>query len=58
MEVVMPNWEFGVTATVVGMITTFVVLIILGLVMDGLKKAFPIEGKKEATPAKETAKQA
>jgi Na+-transporting methylmalonyl-CoA/oxaloacetate decarboxylase gamma subunit len=47
----MPNWDFGITATVVGMITTFVVLIVLGLVMDVLKKAFPIESAKKEKPA-------
>ena len=48
----MENLEFGLTATVVGMGTTFVTLIFLGFVMDALKRVFPLEERKpEAKPA-------
>ena len=36
------NWTFGLTMMIVGMGGTFLTLWILGLVMDGLKKVFPL----------------
>ncbi|MGQ9676819.1 MAG: OadG family protein [Chloroflexota bacterium] len=48
----MSNLDFGVVATIVGMGTTFATLIFLGLIMDLLKRLFPIE---EAVPAKKPA---
>lgn len=36
------KWTFGLTMMIVGMGGTFLTLWILGLVMDLLKKAFPL----------------
>ncbi len=36
------KWTFGITMMVVGMGGTFLTLWILGLVMDVLKKVFPL----------------
>jgi Na+-transporting methylmalonyl-CoA/oxaloacetate decarboxylase gamma subunit len=36
------NWTFGLTMMIVGMGGTFLTLWILGLVMDLLKKVFPL----------------
>ena len=38
----MAKWSFGITMMVVGMGGTFLTLWILGLVMDLLKKVFPL----------------
>ncbi len=38
----MDKWSFGITMMVVGMGGTFLTLWILGLVMDLLKKIFPL----------------
>jgi Na+-transporting methylmalonyl-CoA/oxaloacetate decarboxylase gamma subunit len=46
----MPNLEFGIIVTVVGMGTTFLTLVLLGFVIDFLKKLFPVP---EAKPAAE-----
>lgn len=37
------KWAFGLTMMLVGMGGTFLTLWILGLVMDALKKVFPIK---------------
>lgn len=39
------QWTFGLTMMIVGMGGTFLTLWILGLVMDGLKKVFPLADK-------------
>ena len=39
------KWTFGLTMMIVGMGGTFLTLWILSLVMDLLKKAFPLAGK-------------
>jgi Na+-transporting methylmalonyl-CoA/oxaloacetate decarboxylase gamma subunit len=39
------NWTFGLTMMIVGMGGTFLTLWILGLVMDMLKKVFPLATK-------------
>ena len=39
------KWAFGLTMMVVGMGGTFLTLWILGLVMDLLKKIFPLAAK-------------
>ena len=39
------KWSFGLTMMIVGMGGTFLTLWILSLVMDGLKKIFPLAGK-------------
>jgi Na+-transporting methylmalonyl-CoA/oxaloacetate decarboxylase gamma subunit len=38
----MDNWAFGITMTIVGVGGTFLTLWILSLVMDVLKKVFPL----------------
>ena len=45
------QWAFGLTMMVVGMGGTFLTLWILGLVMDLLKKVFPLPAKT-ASPEK------
>lgn len=37
------RWTFGLTLMIVGMGGTFLTLWVLGLVMDLLKKVFPLE---------------
>lgn len=39
------NWTFGLTMMIVGMGGTFLTLWILSLVMDALKKVFPLADK-------------
>ena len=44
----MDNWAFGLTMTIVGVGGTFLTLWVLSLVIDLLKKVFPLqEPKKE-----------
>jgi Na+-transporting methylmalonyl-CoA/oxaloacetate decarboxylase gamma subunit len=43
----MDKWAFGLTMTVVGVGGTFLTLWVLSLVMDLLKKAFPLKEAKE-----------
>ena len=38
----MDNWSFGLTMTAVGVLGTFLTLWILSLVVDLLKKVFPL----------------
>ncbi len=42
----MDKWSFGLTMMVVGMGGTFLTLWILGLVMDLLKKVFPLAAEE------------
>ncbi len=42
----MDKWSFGITMMVVGMGGTFLTLWILGLVMDLLKKIFPLSAEE------------
>jgi len=44
----MDNLSFGLTMTVVGVGGTFLTLWVLGLVVDLLKKAFPLQAQDEA----------
>ena len=37
------KWAFGLTMMIVGMGGTFLTLWVLGLVMDALKKVFPLK---------------
>ncbi len=46
------NWNFGLTMMIVGMGGTFVTLWVLSLVMDGLKKVFPLASKAGAAEKK------
>jgi len=46
------KWAFGLTLMIVGMGGTFLTLWILSLVMDTLKKIFPLAAKA-ANPGKE-----
>jgi Na+-transporting methylmalonyl-CoA/oxaloacetate decarboxylase gamma subunit len=46
------NWSFGLTLLVVGMGGTFLTLWILGLVMDLLKKVYPLAAKGSGTEKK------
>ncbi len=39
------KWAFGLTMMIVGMGGTFLTLWILGLIMDLLKKVYPLEDK-------------
>jgi len=39
------RWSFGLTMMIVGMGGTFVTLWVLSLVIDGLKKVFPLADK-------------
>ena len=48
----MDNWSFGLTMMIVGVGGTFLTLWVLGLVVDLLKKLFPLEPHKE--PEKKT----
>ena len=41
----MDTWEFGLTMTIVGVGGTFLTLWVLSLVVDLLKKAFPLKGE-------------
>jgi Na+-transporting methylmalonyl-CoA/oxaloacetate decarboxylase gamma subunit len=45
------KWTFGLTMMIVGMGGTFLTLWVLGLVMDLLKKVFPLVAKA-ASPEK------
>jgi Na+-transporting methylmalonyl-CoA/oxaloacetate decarboxylase gamma subunit len=47
------KWAFGLTMMVVGMGGTFLTLWILGLVMDLLKKVYPL-AHKDASPHKKS----
>ena len=49
----MDKWDFGLTMMIVGMGGTFLTLWILGLVVDLLKKAFPLPDKT-ANPVNKT----
>jgi len=42
----MDKWTFGLTLTVVGVGGTFLTLWVLGLVVDLLKRVFPLESKE------------
>jgi len=42
----MEKWAFGLTMTVVGVGGTFLTLWVLSLVIDLLKKVFPLKGEK------------
>jgi hypothetical protein len=42
----MGKWEFGLTMMVVGVSGTFLTLWVLGLMVDLLKKLFPLEKDK------------
>ena len=42
----MDNWAFGLTMTVVGVGGTFLTLWVLSLVIDLLKKVFPLKDEK------------
>ena len=46
------KWTFGLTMMIVGMGGTFLTLWILGLVMDLLKKVFPLVIAKAGSPEK------
>jgi hypothetical protein len=46
------KWAFGLTMLIVGMGGTFLTLWILGLVMDALKKVFPLAAKSDSTEKK------
>ena len=46
------KWAFGLTMMVVGMGGTFLTLWVLSLVMDLLKKAFPLVTAKAGSPEK------
>ena len=48
----MSKWSFAFTMMIVGMGGTFVTLWILSLVMDLLKKAFPLAEGGDDKPAK------
>jgi Na+-transporting methylmalonyl-CoA/oxaloacetate decarboxylase gamma subunit len=48
----MDKWSFGITMTVVGVGGTFLTLWVLSLVVDLLKKLFPLE--KSASAKKES----
>lgn len=52
----MGNLDYGLALTVIGMGTTFAMLIFLGFVMDVMKRFFPVEQPKPVerpAPAKE-----
>ena len=42
----MPNLEFGLTLTVLGMGGTLIILFLIGLIVDGLNKILPPGEKK------------
>jgi Na+-transporting methylmalonyl-CoA/oxaloacetate decarboxylase gamma subunit len=46
------KWTFGLTMMIVGMGGTFLTLWILGLVMDLLKKVFPLAAKSTSPEKK------
>ena len=46
------KWAFGLTMMVVGMGGTFLTLWVLSLVMDLLKKVFPLPGKDSSAEKK------
>ena len=48
----MDKWDFGLTMMVVGMGGTFLTLWILGLVMDLLKKIFPLSAEEAGAKKK------
>jgi Na+-transporting methylmalonyl-CoA/oxaloacetate decarboxylase gamma subunit len=43
----MDKWEFGFTMTIVGVGGTFLTLWLLSLVIDLLKKVFPLKEEKQ-----------
>jgi Oxaloacetate decarboxylase, gamma chain len=43
----MDKWAFGLTVTVVGITGTFLTLWLISLVIDLLKKAFPLQEPQE-----------
>ena len=43
----MDKWSFGLTMTVVGVGGTFLTLWVISLVIDLLKKIFPLQEKKQ-----------
>ena len=49
----MDKWAFGITMTIVGVAGTFLTLWVLSLVMDLLKKVFPLRAE-ETKPDKNT----
>ena len=48
----MSKWDFGLTMMVVGMGGTFLTLWILGLVMDLLKKIYPLSAEEAGAKKK------
>ena len=46
------KWTFGLTMMIVGMGGTFLTLWILSLVMDGLKKVFPLAANADSADKK------
>jgi len=48
----MDNWSFGITMTIVGVGGTFLTLWVLSVVMNLLKKAFPLAAE-ETKPDKQ-----
>ena len=44
----MDKWSFGLTMMIIGMGGTFITLWVLSLVIDGLKKVFPLPEKASA----------
>ncbi len=45
----MDKWDFGLTMMIVGMGGTFLTLWVLSLVMDLLKKIYPLVSKTESS---------
>ena len=45
----MDNWSFGITMTIVGVGGTFLTLWLLSVVMNLLKKAFPLAAEETKT---------
>lgn len=48
----MDKWDFGITMMIVGMGGTFLTLWILSLVVDLLKKIYPLSAEKPASNKK------
>ena len=46
----MDTWAFGLTMTVVGVGGTFLTLWVISLVIDLLKKVFPLQAPKQEKP--------
>jgi hypothetical protein len=44
----MDNWSFGLTVTLVGVAGTFLTLWVLSLVVDLLKRIFPLQAQDES----------